>query len=659
MKKLIVFLFLLSSLQLAHAVEFTVRCVYFLPTDTTEQPGVLARLDSYTKQAQRFYADEMERHGYGRKTFKLELNANNVIILYLVKGRYSSEHYHQHRSGIEAELPTQFTGTNNVTLIFVEGKETIRPGTCGIGWDLVGTRTSRGIALVPADGSCLTSSVIAHELGHTFGLRHNLDDPTYLMGAGNEILAGCEAEWLNVHHYFNTTQTFNDAPEITRIYPPEPIGDDIRYKVDIHDSDGLIQAHFFLSLGIELVGCSTLSAQTDTAEAIVPKWKVTNTDVIQFQAIDTKGNYTLHKIPTTVTVIENEDGATYLSLVNGDQPTPNTFGLNPKNPSQQWTSWKIPIDNRTNNGNKFVISGQVFERGISGVPFHDTPIVFDYDLTGGTYAAFEGYIGLADEHDHAIQAGNLSSCGQGGTAHFTFMIDDRQVYKSNKLTGSDAAIKVAFSIPTDAKILKILVDSAGDWKHCDAAVIGNAKLIHGSGSSVDIITDTIANPDVNRDGDVNVIDLVLVAARYGERIDGNPNPNPDVDRSGKVDVNDLVLVATAIDNANSAYSAPAQPLAPTETALLPNYPNPFNPETWIPYQLSKDSTVTITIYDTQGVIVRRLPIGFQYAGFYTNRSRAAYWDGRNENGESVASGMYFYQLQTDRVSRLGKMLVLK
>ena len=98
---------------------------------------------------------------------------------------------------------------------------------------------------------------------------------------------------------------------------------------------------------------------------------------------------------------------------------------------------------------------------------------------------------------------------------------------------------------------------------------------------------------------------------------------------------------------------------PKDTILAQNYPNPFNPETWIPYQLATDSDVTITIYNTQGIIVRRLPIGFQYAGFYTNRSRAAYWDGRNNVGERVASGIYFYQLQTDNASFLEKMLIRK
>ena len=98
---------------------------------------------------------------------------------------------------------------------------------------------------------------------------------------------------------------------------------------------------------------------------------------------------------------------------------------------------------------------------------------------------------------------------------------------------------------------------------------------------------------------------------------------------------------------------------PMETRLLANYPNPFNPETWIPYQLATDTDVQILIYDTRGSIVRRLGLGHQLAGIYTDRSQAAYWDGRNTLGEPVASGLYFYQLQTDTVSLLRKMLIVK
>ena len=103
----------------------------------------------------------------------------------------------------------------------------------------------------------------------------------------------------------------------------------------------------------------------------------------------------------------------------------------------------------------------------------------------------------------------------------------------------------------------------------------------------------------------------------------------------------------------------AQTAIPDTTSLLANYPNPFNPETWIPYQLAKPSNVKITIYDTRGVVVRHLDLGYQFPGTYTSRTRAAYWDGRNSQGERVASGVYFYRLETDAMSPLRKMVILK
>ncbi len=100
-------------------------------------------------------------------------------------------------------------------------------------------------------------------------------------------------------------------------------------------------------------------------------------------------------------------------------------------------------------------------------------------------------------------------------------------------------------------------------------------------------------------------------------------------------------------------------LRPTETVLLANYPNPFNPETWIPYRLAHATDVQVTIYDTKGVVVRRLDLGHQPAGNYTNRSKAAYWDGRNESGESVTSGVYFYQLRAGDYTGLRQMVIVK
>ena len=114
-----------------------------------------------------------------------------------------------------------------------------------------------------------------------------------------------------------------------------------------------------------------------------------------------------------------------------------------------------------------------------------------------------------------------------------------------------------------------------------------------------------------------------------------------------------------IDIDINAPAAPAAPVSPDETALLPNYPNPFNPETWIPYQLAKDADVTVTIYDVRGGVVRRLALGHQAAGFYYGRGRAAYWDGRNALGEKVASGLYFYTFTAGDFTATQKLLIRK
>ena len=100
-------------------------------------------------------------------------------------------------------------------------------------------------------------------------------------------------------------------------------------------------------------------------------------------------------------------------------------------------------------------------------------------------------------------------------------------------------------------------------------------------------------------------------------------------------------------------------VVPEKTVLLANYPNPFNPETWIPYYLAKDTEVSVEIYDVTGNLIRQLDIGHQKAGDYTSRNLAAYWDGRCETGEHVVSGVYFYMLTTDDYIATRKMVILK
>ena len=113
------------------------------------------------------------------------------------------------------------------------------------------------------------------------------------------------------------------------------------------------------------------------------------------------------------------------------------------------------------------------------------------------------------------------------------------------------------------------------------------------------------------------------------------------------------------DDIARAYLLTRLSAKPEQTRLLQNYPNPFNPETWIPFQLTKPADVTIHIYNAHGQLICTLWLGQQNAGFYVNRSKAAYWNGRNESGERVASGLYFYQLKAGDFTATRRMVIVK
>ena len=129
---------------------------------------------------------------------------------------------------------------------------------------------------------------------------------------------------------------------------------------------------------------------------------------------------------------------------------------------------------------------------------------------------------------------------------------------------------------------------------------------------------------------------------------------------GNFESQTVSLTVTPEHLANAVLSVKLDGIGkPNQNLLLQNYPNPFNPETWIPYQLSENSSVSVSIYDTTGQLVRTLSLGFQSAGFYNSQGRAAYWDGRNAVGERVASGIYFYQLTTPTFQQTRRLVIVK
>ena len=276
---------------------------------------------------------------------------------------------------------------------------------------------------------------------------------------------------------------------------------------------------------------------------------------------------------------------------------------------------------------------------------------------------------------------------------------DPEVCISDPTLGESNTSRINVPLKPGNNLLLVKVRQHGEYWDMRIGLTGDftpsLSMPEPLGGPSEISTETI-KADVNGDGIVSITDLVLVAQRYGQ----TGRNRADVNGDTVVNIDDLIAVAAVIDaNAAAAPSLYTDALerltsadvrlwlseargrdltdphmhargllfleqllavlTPKETALLANYPNPFNPETWIPYQLAKDAEVTLTIYAVNGHVVRRLSLGHQPAGVYQERSRAAYWDGKNAFGEPVASGLYFYTLTTSDFSATRKMLIRK
>ena len=517
-----------------------VRIIYFLPRDRSPQPDIWAKLDGLIREVQTFYADQMERNGFGRKTFTFETDENSETLVYRVDGQYRDWYYHtKTQEKVYTEIASQVDMEKHVYLIVVDlSTEFINEDhTCGVGgghWFEGETvaRTHGGYAIIPASGRCFDgqvgASVAAHELGHAFGLEHDFRNDAYIMsyGAAPDRLSRCAAGWLDASRLFNAVQTAFNEPTTLQLLTPSsypPNAKNFALQFEVTDSDGIHQAQLLIPTtaedpapGVKLHSCQNGDMQNNRVEFYIPTLTAYRVNDIMLQVIDVHGNITRQA--------------------------------------------------------------------------------------------------------------------------YTLRADDTLLFQKRV--------------------------------------------------------------DVNRDGTVNVEDLVVVAASFGKVIPNDADPNPDVNRDGVVNVVDILLVIGQIDAVPAAptlhtftaadlrqwinqakhldISTHFSPFAadimkegivvleqflatlvPTETMLLSNYPNPFNPETWLPYQLAAPADVMLSIYSADGELVRTLALGHRPAGVYHSKNRAAHWDGRNEYGETVASGVYFYTLTAGDFIATRKMLIRK
>ena len=350
----------------------------------------------------------------------------------------------------------------------------------------------------------------------------------------------------------------------------------------------------------------------------------------------------------------------------------STVSISPDSVTSLTVGEELAIDVKIANG-----------KNISG---YQATIEFDPDALEYVETTYGDYLSggvpvqpIANQHAGTVQLASLSLSGDVSNGDGTLATIK---FKVNAIRTSKIGLRDV-----------ILSNPEGNKSY---AWIEGAQLLKSvrTEDGEDVICETTNTKDVNKDCVVNIQDLVLVATNFGK---GGGNAS-DVNSDGRVDIIDLVLVAgafgdtagapTVYPEAHEMFSASniqqwlheartvnatdpifhrgilvleqlLMTVLPKETALLANYPNPFNPETWIPYQLAFPASVTISIYAADSKLVRTLVLGNQPAGLYQNRNRAAYWDGKNSVGESVASGVYFYTLTAGEFSATRKMLILK
>ena len=294
--------------------ENVVRLIYFRPRDRQYRPDRVVALGELITGVQKFYADEMKRHGYDRKTFALETNAAGAPLVHHVLGEFTDSYYHTHTfEKTWEELKEQFDAPKAIYLVMIDlSSETIGTSharnsdakVCGEAsrvWEEGGKEI-----MIPASGHCFEMPLpfIAHELAHGFGLRHDFRDSRYVLsyGRNRDRISKCAAEWLDVSPFFNTRHNPSvfDAPTTIQMLPPQGSSPNaIRIRFEVSDPDRLHQAQLLIPTTaadpapyLKLHSCKSLSTQSSTIEFIITELTGDATTEVTLHTVDVNGNIT-------------------------------------------------------------------------------------------------------------------------------------------------------------------------------------------------------------------------------------------------------------------------------------------------------------------------------------------------------------------------------
>ena len=303
--------------------EYVVRVIYFIPNDQEPDPDIDTKLDTLMKDAQQFYADQLEVHGFGRKTFRFETDDIGNALVHHVDGQYNDAYYQNPSTGswiVWNEIEEQFDTSNNIYFLALGISNKFLDGSDNIYGRGFGNSRS-GKVLVPA--SNLDAGI--HELGHAFGLLHDLRFNAKRIFTSTVrdwmTTSFCAADWLNGHRYFNSIQKdFNENTSVQMLTPSlAESPQKIRLQFEVADPDGLNQVQLFFPQRTDestLVAYQSLSGKNVTVDFFTDE--LVGVNQITLRVMDSYGNFTVRSFPIDITNLLPQDHDVIISI-----PDPN------------------------------------------------------------------------------------------------------------------------------------------------------------------------------------------------------------------------------------------------------------------------------------------------------------------------------------------------
>lgn len=529
----LIFILLMLVLILVPVIGYSaensiVKVIYLQPQDVENVNH--AKYDHLMRSIQEFYRGEMDRHGFGDKTFDYEKDGKGNLIIHSVRLPDAPEHYTGEifrafwnkaadHIPFHINMKKNASAQSHVFVVVMGGIPVVNDGRgspIGGGFTWTGNVIG-GVAMVNEKSEQEPlyqnryESLIAHELGHALCLLHNFNVKDSVMGGvlpigGPKVLTNFEARLLNKHPVFTGTHLKNSVPEIIGDLDLEVVGADIvRFKIRVKGNTELY--HLQLERGMNCIGFAELNGKDIVAHIDVPRSYLDMFRDIKVTVFDVNGNRGTKKFTEPVfpdPINENNKDSTFKFLTLRDE---HPDSITPINNELEWVGWENAGSfEKTPNGvaqklPNWYIHVPIFDEWNSWFYSH-APAQFVYDLSDGQYNRFDARFYMPNQ------------CNQGVTFELICLADGIEVYKSGILEQANAQNKhFQVDFPKGTKEFTIKVTDGGDGIHCDHFAFGEAKVL--TSENVDI---TPPNDEESEDliDDIVCVDCIVTEDQMNE-----------------------------------------------------------------------------------------------------------------------------------------------